>query len=397
MPIILVMPALSPTMSKGNLVTWSKVEGDLIEIGDVLAEIDTDKATMEIESTSRGILAKILVPAGSKNVLVKTPIAIIRQDDETDEDVQQLLKSTQCQPVIHTSPLDSSAACKSEPRASPLAKRIANLSGISLQGINGTGPHGRIVKADVLAASANQATVVPSERAFVDSPLSGTNSFIANKLTKTKNECPHFYMSASADVTNIFESRTKLNNELNFKLTFTDFVIKAVALAMIKNPDINVSCLKGNTIRKFNSVDISVAVATEFCLYTPVIFDADKKDLTTISNELKGLVGIAKAGELSGHQCDGGSITISNLGMFAIDSFFSIINSPQASILSIGPALKTPIFDDNDNLSKAMIVKIGYAIDHRVIDGQAAARFLVDLKHFLSNPVLLTIDSRARK
>ncbi|MDR1475800.1 MAG: 2-oxo acid dehydrogenase subunit E2 [Holosporales bacterium] len=477
MPSVLEMPAMSPTMQKGNLVKWCKKEGDAIEIGDVLAEIDTDKAIMEIESTQAGFLEKFLVNAGTKNIKIQTPIAVIRQKSDSHEQIQKFMANLSADheeenlvspqtsnSAEQISKIIPSSAAKFVPNitadftslpktddllremtdatriitekqtddrpqrifASPLAKKVATLHSIDLSGVNGTGPGGRIVKEDVLLMLAERrdsdddidddgaditteeepasATVASDGKKplaegqivvkrFIDETIPGIKRVIAEKMRKAKNECPHFYMSISADVTDLLALRKKINESSNLNLTVTDFLIKAVAMAIRENPDINVAYKEDNMIRRFASIDISVAVATEFGLFTPIILHADKKNLRVISTELKELADLARKRKLKPRMYTGGSITISNLGMYEIDSFYSILNIPQASILSVGPALKTPIFDENDRIRKAMIVQIGYAIDHRVIEGQSAARFLVSIKKFLSDPVLLIIDS----
>jgi pyruvate dehydrogenase E2 component (dihydrolipoamide acetyltransferase) len=411
MPIIIEMPALSPTMVKGTLVKWCCREGENVATGDIIAEIETDKATMEIESRYSGVLARILVAEGTRGVLVKAPIAIIRLKGDSDADILGLVEKirNQAKPATPPDPKPVSEGTDAAPLtvipdesrvfASPLARRIAELNGIGLQEITGSGPGGRIGKSDVLAkieavhSKKGKSPAPDSEFPFIDEPLQGVMRVVADKLKITKNECPHFYMMISVDVTNLLALRQKINSAHNLKLTVTDFLVKAVGLAIRSNMDINVAYIEGSTIRKFSAVDVSVAVATDAGLYTPVIQDADKKGIVAISNELKEVVKLVRDGEVSASRLVGGSITISNLGMFDIDSFYSIINAPQASILSIGPATKTPVFDENDNLKKAMIMKVGYAIDHRVIDGKSAARFLVELRRILSDPIWLFIGS----
>jgi pyruvate dehydrogenase E2 component (dihydrolipoamide acetyltransferase) len=411
MPIIIEMPALSPTMIKGNLIKWCLREGESVAVGDVIAEIETDKATMDIESRHSGTLARTLVVEGTRGVLIKTPIAIIRLEGDTDADVLNLIerlpkKENKAPTLPDPKPLtvtDQGLTVTAEERlfATPLARRIAGLNGIDLREIDGSGPGGRIVKNDVLTkievdSKKDDPVGLESGVPFIDDPLPGIMMVIADKLKVTKNKCPHFYMMISIDVTDLLALRQKINAAHNLKLTITDFLVKAVGLAVRSNMDINVAYVESATIRRFSAVDVSVAVATETGLYTPVIQDADKKGIVTISNELKEVVKLVRDGDVPASRLIGGSITISNLGMFDIDSFYSIINAPQASILSIGPATKTPVFDDNDNLKKAMIMKVGYAIDHRVIDGKAAACFLGALRKILSDPFWLFVDSSLR-
>ncbi len=408
MPIIFEMPSLSPTMEKGNLVTWCKKEGDEIAVGDVIAEIDTDKATMEVESIYKGRLEKILVQAGTHDVAVKTPIAIIRQKNDTDEDIRNAMsnlnKSEQTaeQKVeknentrrIDTSIITNHARENTITKASPLAKRLANEFGIDISEITGTGPHGRIVKQDVLnvrnVKEPNE--FVTNTPSYTDVPISPMRKVIADKLTKTKQKVPHFYMSVKANVTSLLDMRRKINEAgmLDTKITVTDLLIKAVALAMKREPGVNVMWHDGN-MRQFGTIDISVAVATDSGLITPIIWNADIKSIKQISAELKTLSAKASNNELKPNEFIGGNITISNLGMFGVNSFFSIINPPQGSILSISATQKEAVISESNDVVVADIFSIGYAIDHRVIDGATAAKFLTALKDYLENPLMLLV------
>jgi pyruvate dehydrogenase E2 component (dihydrolipoamide acetyltransferase) len=395
-------------MEKGNLVAWCKNEGDEIAFGDVIIEVDTDKATMEVESTCEGTLAKILIPAGTHDVPVKTPIAIIRQKNDTDVDVRNAVEEMQgsfCsgnrdndkKDGVNNSEvayLNESESIEHFVKASPLAKRIANEYGVDILKIVGSGPDGRIVKDDVLKTvhSKKNDTKSSAKTKYVDYQLSSIGMVIAEKLTMSKKEIPHFYMTVSVDVTKLLEMREDINNSglVNTKITVNDLVVKAVALAMKDERDVNVTWHEG-LIRKFNAVDISIAVAIDDGLITPILEEADRKSLIEISCEIKELVELAKVGKLKANQIIGGGITVSNLGMYGIDSFLSIINSPQGSILSIGPAKKVPVYDEKGDLVAARLMKIGYAIDHRVIDGKIAAKFLEALTRYLENPVLLLL------
>lgn len=410
MPIIFEMPSLSPTMEKGNLVSWCKNEGDEISIGDVIAEIDTDKATMEVESIYKGVLAKIIIQAGTHDVAVRTPIAVIRQKKDTDDDVQKAIDEVlnggdsrnsemKVEEVISVSekpkemenPIQSFDGVK----ASPLAKRIANEYGIDISSLIGTGPRGRIVKDDVLSVKQLRLGMVqniPTSPKFVDESMSSMRKVIAEKLTKSKQETPHFYMTASANVSDLLNVRKQINDsgKLDTKITVNDLIMKAVSLAMRDEPSVNVSWNNGS-IRRFSTVDVSVAVAIDNGLITPIIWSADMKDLCSISKEIKDLAKKAKEGKLKPEQFIGGGITVSNLGMYGIDSFSSIINPPQGSILSIGSSKKTPVYNASGMLISADIMSIGYAVDHRVIDGGNAAKFLEILVKYLENPILLIL------
>lgn len=407
MPIIFEMPSLSPTMEKGNLVTWCKNEGDEVAVGDLIAEIDTDKATMEVESIYKGVLAKILVPAGTHDVAVKTPIAIIRQKNDTDEDIanaieniSNMTKVKQNDEIVQfVKPIEP--ACNnfsesepSEMKASPLAKRLANEYGVDIDKLSGSGPHGRIVKRDVLDArdtlhKSKHIELSDNSARYLDIPATSMQRLIAEKLTKVKQEVPHFYMSTKVDVTSLLNLRKELNDNGAFgtKITVTDLLVKAIAVSMREEPGVNVMWNNGS-IRNFNTVDISIAVATDNGIITPIIWDADKKSLIQISNEIKELVQKAKEKSLSPDQYTGGALTISNLGMFGIDGFYSIINPPQASILSIGSTRKEPIVAEDEDIKISDIMQIGYAIDHRAIDGATAAKFLHKVAFNLQNVVV---------
>ncbi len=410
MAIIFEMPSLSPTMEKGNLVTWCKNEGDEISVGDVIAEIDTDKATMEVESIYKGILAKILIPAGTHDVPVRAPIAVIKQKNDTEEDIKKAIAKASVSTLsdeVNVSKIEIVSETIVETpcekieiperiKASPLAKRIANEYGIDLTSIIGTGPHGRIIKEDVLnikqLTSHTMKTDFPKISKFIDEPASSLRKVVAEKLTKCKNEVPHFYMSVSANVTELLKIRKQINDsgKLDTKITVNDLITKAVALALKEEPAVNVIWNNGK-VRRFNTVDVAVAVAVEDGLFTPVIWSADLKGIEVISKEIKNLAKKSKEGKLKPDQFMGGSITISNLGMYNIDGFFSIINPPQGSILSIGPAKKSPVYNDEDKIIPADIITIGYAVDHRVINGGDAAKFLEKLVNYLENPILLVI------
>ena len=410
MPIIFEMPSLSPTMEKGNLVTWCKNEGDEVAVGDLIAEIDTDKATMEVESIYKGVLAKILVPAGTHDVAVKTPIAIIRQKDDTDEDIAHAMENISNMTKVNQndelaqSEKSVEPACNtfldtkhSEVSASPLAKRLANEYGMDITQLSGSGPHGRIVKQDILNAretlqQSKHIEMNANRPRYVDTSATSMQKLIAEKLTKVKQEVPHFYMSTKVDVTSLINLRKKLNDNENLdtKITVTDLLVKAIAVSMSEEPGVNVMWNNGS-IRHFNTVDISIAVATDNGIITPIIWDADKKSLMQISRDIKALAVKAKEKSLSPEQYTGGALTISNLGMFGIDTFYSIINPPQASILSIGSARKEPIVGEDGNIKIADIMQIGYAIDHRAIDGATAAKFLHKVATNIQNVVVALV------
>lgn len=397
-------------MEKGNLVSWCKAEGDEIAVGDVIAEIDTDKATMEVESIYKGVLAKILVPAGTHDVAVRQPIAVIRQKGDTDEDVQRAIDglasagagAVAAAPVAEDAEPEQDRAFSAPSvevgdrvKASPLARRLASEYGVDISRVAGTGPRGRVVKDDVLAAKEGAAHAhvdMPNGAKFVDEPISSMRRVIAEKLTKSKQETPHFYMNVSVNITALLNMRRQINDsgKLDTKITINDLIVRAVALAMREEPDVNVAWQNG-FMRRFSTIDVSVAVAVEGGLLTPIVWDADQKPISAISKEIKVLAHDAKDGKLKPEQFIGGGITVSNLGMFGVNSFFSIINPPQGSILSVGGSVKTPVCDEGGNFTVGDVVNIGYAVDHRAIDGGTAAKFLSVLREYLEQPLLLLV------
>ncbi|MDR1365075.1 MAG: 2-oxo acid dehydrogenase subunit E2 [Holosporales bacterium] len=405
MPLKINMPMLSPTMEKGNIVAWRKTEGDSVEVGDVVLDVDTDKATMEVEATYAGTLEKILTPAGSRDVPVKTTIAILRQRGDSDDDVARIMSEITpvpgvcaCAPntasrthVIVDAPKDVSVIS-----ASPLARKIANEYGIDISKIPGSGPGSRVVRADVEKAIdlSNSHSLEPTESAspYVDAPPSNIRKIIAEKLTKSKQDVPHFYLNVSADITSLIKIREEINSGgvADTKITVNDLVIKATALALSDHPDVNVAWSNGQ-IRKFSNVDISVAVSVDDGLITPVVRRADRKSVVEISHEIKRLAQLAKTKSLTLQQIAGGGITVSNLGMYGVDHFFAIINSQQGSILSIGKADTVPMYNERGEIVAAQMLRIGHAVDHRVIDGAVAAKFLSSLVTYLQNPLRMLI------
>ena len=402
MPIVFEMPALSPTMEKGNLVTWCKKEGDDIAIGDIIVEIDTDKATMEVESIYKGKLEKILIQEGTHDVPVKKPIAIIRQKGDTDNDIELAYKNLKSQSFEETNEPEPEKKehtplplcdTKLGVKISPLAKRLATDNNIDTSDIHGTGPHGRIIKRDILnAKNTTKEKELTNTTKYIDKPATAIQQIIAEKLTKVKQEVPHFYMTKTINVTKLQKLRKEINESqiLETKVTVTDLLVKAIALAIKETPAIN-SMWNNRNIRQFTMIDISIAVATDEGIMTPIIFNADKKTISQISTEIKVLAQKAKAHKLNPEEYTGGCMTISNLGMYGVDTFYSIINPPQASILSIGKTKKEPIVSDCGTIEIAEIMQIGYAVDHRVIDGATAAQFLSNVSIFLETPIKIVI------
>tara|TARA_R110002050_G_scaffold118195_4_gene235517 strand:+ start:43824 stop:45077 length:1254 start_codon:yes stop_codon:yes gene_type:complete len=413
MPIEILMPALSPTMTEGNLVKWHVAEGDKVEAGDLLAEIETDKATMEVEAVDEGIIGKILIAENTQEVKVNAAIALLLEEGEEATALDGYIsksESTQSAPA-EKEPEQSQSAQESAPApvaptnssdrlfASPLAKRIALDKGVDLNSVNGSGPHGRIVKRDVEGLSGGQTTAAsaPSIQQptstgpeFEDVPLSGMRKIIAKRLLESKQTIPHFYLTIDCQLDDLMATRKKLNEGLadqGKKITVNDFVIKAVAMALRDTPDANASWM-GNAIRRYKHSDVSVAVAIEDGLVTPIIKKAELKSIVTVSDEMKVLVKKAKDGKLKPEEFQGGSFSISNLGMFGIKQFNAIINPPQACIMAVGSGEKRPVIVDGQVTSRT-VVTITLSSDHRVVDGKVGADFLMAFKKYMENPVLL--------
>ena len=427
MPIEIQMPALSPTMEEGTLAKWLVSEGDTVGSGDLLAEIETDKATMEFEAVDEGVIGKILVAEGSEGVKVNTTIAILLEDGETIDDIgkpantatpasdaPQAKKSTQT-----VAPEPAASSPTSTPQrdpdgqrifASPLARRIAADKGIDLSSIAGSGPHGRIVKSDVVTAkqapapasvppsTAATASTGPSsetvlamyaDREYQEVPLDGMRNIIASRLTEAKQTIPHFYLRRGILLDALLSFRSTLNKQLEtrgVKLSVNDFIIKACALALQQVPAAN-SVWAGDRILQLKPSDVAVAVAIEGGLFTPVLRDSETKTLSSLSAEMKDLATRARDRKLAPHEYQGGSFAISNLGMMGIDNFDAVINPPHGSILAVGAGVKKPVVGENGELAVATVMSVTLSVDHRVIDGALGAEFLAAIKQNLENPM----------
>ena len=419
MPIQILMPALSPTMSEGTLARWLKNEGDAVKSGDVLAEIETDKATMEFEAADDGVLGKILVAGGTAGVKVNQPIALLLAEGEDKSALAEAPPAAKpaaaamppppAQPAAAPPP---AAASSPEGRvfASPLARRLAAESGLALDRVAGSGPHGRIVKADVEAAlkagpqpatqpAARPAAVPalvpqagpgPFEPAYVEIPNSSMRKIIARRLTEAKQTVPHFYLSIDCDVDALLAVRGDLNARSEvYKLSVNDFVVRAVALALKKVPAANAAWGE-EAIRRYTDIDISVAVATPTGLITPIVHHADRKGLAEISNEMKALAAKAKDGKLMPEEYQGGGFTISNLGMYGIRDFAAIINPPQGCILAVGAGEQRPVVR-NGALAVATVMTCTLSVDHRVVDGVVCADFLAAFKRLVEDPLAMLL------
>ena len=419
MPIKILMPALSPTMTEGNLTKWLKKQGDKISAGEVIAEIETDKATMEVEAVDEGIIVKILVPEGAEEVPVNSLIAVLVEEDEKDADIDGFIAKNQSTsgvtPVLNSSvvetiisqPLENkmpdlvgqkekASEIKTRIFASPLAKRIASIEGISLSNIVGSGPRGRVVKADVLAFEKNSSSAAAVRRNNEEYTLVPNNNMrkvIAKRLLESKLTVPHFYLSIECAMDDVFKLREQIN--INFaddkskKLSVNDFIILASAKALKDVPTANASWTD-NAIMMYNNVDISVAVAIDGGLITPIIKNADQKDITKISSEMKDLAKRARENALSPEEFQGGGFSISNLGMYGIKKFSAIINPPQGCIMAVGASSKRPVVI-NDKFEVRTIMDVTLSCDHRVVDGAVGAGFLAAFKKYIEAPILMFI------
>ena len=409
MPHKILMPALSPTMTQGKLVKWLKKEGDKVKAGQVLAEIETDKATMEVEAVDEGTLAKILVPAGSEAVAVNTLIALLLEEGE---DASALSSPVVPQPLVQTpaqtpAPAFIGVAHKESSRifASPLARRLAKEKGIELSSVKGSGPHGRIVQADLGKAPAVQQQSAPKVSAGPDAkfladalklpyhlqPNNNIRKVIAKRLTESKVTVPHYYLTIDCEIDRVLETRKEINvAAAGYKISVNDFIIKAAAMALMNVPMANASWTD-EAILLYERADISIAVATDNGLVTPIVKDASNKSVKQISQEIKELAGRAKEGKLKPEEFQGGMMTVSNLGMFGVKEFGAIINPPQGLILAVGAGEQRPVVRDGQ-LAIATVMSVTGSFDHRVIDGAIGAEYLAAFKKLIEdNPMALLL------
>jgi pyruvate dehydrogenase E2 component (dihydrolipoamide acetyltransferase) len=429
MPIELKMPALSPTMEEGTLAKWLVKEGDEVKSGDILAEIETDKATMEFEAVDEGKIAKILVAEGTDGVKVGAPIAILAGEGESVEaapkaeaapppapkpapapapKADETPKAPPQAPVeTPSAPAQAAAPARVEGeriKASPLARRLAQAQGIDLKTVQGSGPGGRIVRADLgKAAGAPAAAPAPAAAApmHIVAPgpfeteipheavkLSNMRKTIARRLTEAKQQVPHIYLTVDIQLDALLKLRGELNKGLDsrgIKLSVNDLMIKALAQALIEVPDCNVS-FAGDQLFKYRRADISVAVSIPGGLITPIIFGAETKSVSTIATEMKDLAARAKDGKLQPHEYQGGTASLSNMGMYGIKNFEAVINPPQGMIMAIGAGEKRP-YVINDSLQIATVMSATGSFDHRAIDGADGARLMQAFKRLVENPL----------
>ena len=450
MPTNILMPALSPTMEKGNLARWLKKEGDKIKSGDVIAEIETDKATMEYEAVDEGTLAKIVVPEGTQDVAVNSVIAVLAGEGEDvkaaasaakaapapEKKVEATTAAPQQQgtpraaptPVQKLSPVAAPKAVTETPHvshgnrvfSSPLARRLAKEAGIDLGRIQGSGPHGRIIARDINAARSGKGLRPPAAGApqvaaiapamsdqqilsLYDSdsyelvPHDGMRRTIAQRLTASVQTVPHFYLTIDCDIGKLLAAREEINADAPkdkdgkpvYKLSVNDFVIKALALALQRIPDANVSWTEGGMLKHKHS-DIGVAVALPGGLITPIVRSAESKSLSAISNEMRDLAGRARARKLKPQEYQGGTSSVSNLGMYGIKDFTAVINPPQSTILAAGAAQERAVVR-NGKIEAAHIMSVTLSCDHRSVDGALGAELIGAFKTLIENPVMMVV------
>ena len=419
MSVSVLMPALSPTMTDGTLARWLVKEGDSVKSGDVIAEIETDKATMEVEALDDGVVAKLAVAEGTQNVAVNAVIAVLAEDGESVDDALAAVAAapTAASPTpqqadvpvapvvpVQTSPVQPVATAAPTTAtnrvfASPLARRIAADAGLDLARLSGTGPHGRIIRADVeeaiSAGPARQAVSPPpasasqAEQRFV--PHNAMRRVIADRLQQSKQTAPHFYLTVDCEIDNLLAARKALNEaaEDGVKISVNDMVVKAAAAALMAEPDVN-GYFEAEGCRYFSAADICVAVAVDGGLVTPVIHDVQNLGLADISRKTTDLASRARAGTLDPSEYAGGSFTISNLGMFGIREFAAVINPPQSAILAVGAGEQRPVVK-NGELAVATVMTVTLSADHRIVDGALGAKWLQAFKRAIEQPVTMLL------
>jgi pyruvate dehydrogenase E2 component (dihydrolipoamide acetyltransferase) len=443
MPTEILMPALSPTMEEGTLAKWLVKEGDEVSSGDLLAEIETDKATMEFEAVDEGTVGKLLINEGTEAVKVNTPIAVLLEEGESADAIAATGSSGSAEPA---SPAPAAGSATDAPPAgpqagpdtpapaaptdakgarifaSPLARRIAAQKGLELERIAGSGPHGRIVKRDVEAAEAAPAKAAeekpaasapaaapaagsaapagPSAEAvmamyegrdYEEMTLDGMRKTVAARLTEAKQTIPHFYLRRDIRLDALLKFRGQLNAQLEgrgVKLSVNDFVIKACALALQAVPDAN-AVWAGDRVLKLKPSDVAVAVAVDGGLFTPVLKDAEMKSLSALSAEMKDMAARARDRKLAPQEYQGGTFAVSNLGMYGIDNFDAVINPPHGGILAVGSGVRKPVIGEDGEVTTATIMSVTLSVDHRVIDGALGAQLLDQIVQNLENPMVM--------
>ncbi|MEM8749302.1 MAG: pyruvate dehydrogenase complex dihydrolipoamide acetyltransferase [Pseudomonadota bacterium] len=445
MSIDITMPALSPTMEEGNLTKWLVKEGDTVSAGDVVAEIETDKATMEVEAVDEGVVAKIMVPEGSEGVKVNAVIAVLAEEDEdpssvsgpskakaapTETKAEAPAESEEKPQAPQPAPAATASPAKSQPAASgerifasPLARRVAEQKGVDLASLSGSGPHGRIVVADVesaqpgaAAATSGKAATTQStasaaapmaddavlalfeEGSYESKPHDGMRKVIAERLTQSAQTVPSYFVTMECRLDALLALRSQMNaaapqdgdGKPTYKISVNDFIVKAMALALKAVPTANVSWTSTDRIYHKHA-DVGVAVAVEDGLFTPIVRRAEEKTLSTISAEVKDMAKRARDRKLKPDEYQGGCTAVSNLGMFGVKEFTSIINPPHASIVSIGAGEKRPVVDNNGALAVGTVMAATFAFDHRCIDGALGAELAAAFKGLIENPMSMLV------
>ncbi len=435
----ILMPALSPTMTEGTLARWLKKEGDNVKAGDVIAEIETDKATMEVEAVEEGILGKILVADGTAGVKVNEPIGVMMDEGEDAGAASVPAKAEAPKAAEPATPTATEPAAIAAPTAapvaqaatdapaderifaSPLARRMAKQAGIDLSGLHGSGPNGRIIRTDIEAAqqggaakaapapvsqpaaAAAPAAALPAPKPPAPAvnaphtllPNTAMRKVIARRLSESKQTVPHFYVSMDIELDAMLKLRADLNAKSAkdgpgaFKLSVNDLVIKAAAVVLRRIPKVNSTFTEDNVVL-YDDVDISVAVSIPDGLITPIIRKADQKGLATISNEMKDLAARARAGKLRPEEFQGGGFSVSNMGMYGVSNFAAIINPPQAGILAVAAGTQRPVVRDGQ-LAIATVMTCTLSVDHRVVDGALAAEWIAEFKRVVEDPLSLML------
>jgi pyruvate dehydrogenase E2 component (dihydrolipoyllysine-residue acetyltransferase) len=418
MTIEIKMPALSPTMETGTLAKWLVKVGDAVEPGQAIAEIETDKATMEVEAADEGTVGKLAVAEGAENVPVGAVIAVLLEEGEGKSDIKASPKPVpekqksetgtrkpgkiepEEKPVSDfrpqaSGPTQTANKDSARPKASPLARRLAREKGVALSGLTGSGPGGRIVKADLEGAKARPAAdFTPGAPLALEPPkteirVSSVRKIVAQRLTEAKQTIPHYYLTIEANITDLMKVRKQINAEFqDARVSLNDFIIKAVALALMKTPEAHVQWLDGKMFR-FGRADISVAVAIPDGLITPIIRGADTKPLRAIAAEMRLLADKAKTGKLTPAEYQGGTFSISNLGMYGIKQFVAVINPPQSGILAVGAGEERPVLLKDGTLENQTFMALTGSFDHRAVDGATGARLMAAFKDMLEHPAVL--------
>jgi pyruvate dehydrogenase E2 component (dihydrolipoamide acetyltransferase) len=407
------MPKLSDTMTEGTVVKWRKAVGDPVSVGDVIAEIETDKAVMELEAFDDGTLKEIYIGEGGKAqlgqklalLLAAGESAAPKEAGVSDPEMTALPAASPNQAALPKAKAEVlktvAPPASGRVKASPLAKKIAGAKGVDLSSLQGSGPGGRIIARDVESVSATPAftppvavPAVPAGQGDRRIPLSGMRRIIAERLLASKTQIPHFYLNIEVDAGELLRLRAQLNEHLEQnsqgKLTINDFILKAVVVAAAKVPRVNAS-FAGDAVIEYADIHLAVAVAIEDGLVTPVIRQAQKKSLREISDAVKDLAARARAKKLKPEEYQGGTLTVSNLGSHGIESFSAVINPPQAIILAIGAIVKKPVFNAQDQIVVGHRMAIGLSADHRVVDGAIGAQYLAELRQLLENPVSMLL------